>query len=105
MALQAVCVPLEGQPTAINYMSVSDINYMSVSEEGGKRMQGYRKEREERRLWRKGRRWWEWGEGRKKKPKRSRGESLPGFLLQAKVTGQSLPVGWQQTTRVRDTFP
>lgn len=24
MALQAVCVPLEGQPTAINYMSVSE---------------------------------------------------------------------------------
>lgn len=34
MALQAVCVPLEGQPTAINYMSVSDINYMSVSGRG-----------------------------------------------------------------------
>lgn len=61
-------------------------------------MQGYRRGREKRRLWRKERRWWDRGEVREKEPKRNRKESLPGFLLQSKVTRRRLPVCKQQTT-------
>lgn len=61
-------------------------------------MQGYRRGREDRRPWRKERRRKDRGEVKKKDPKRNRSKSLPGFLLQAKVTGRNLPVCRQQTT-------
>lgn len=61
-------------------------------------MQGYRRGREDRRPWRKERRWWDGGEVKEKELKRNRRKSLPGFLLQGKVTGRNLLVCRQQTT-------